>query len=383
MAKKNNHSKILITASNFTTVRTFLPEFLSELSLNFDVYVATNLSDIPQSQINDLQQKSNFHLINIPIKRKINFFFDLYALFKLILLIHKFKFEYTLSITPKAGLLTSISSFINLVKFRIHIFNGQIWYNKKLFYRFFLKSFDYITFTFSNKILCESFTQANFLKKEGFTKKIINIIHYGSLMGVDTKIYKPNNIKKNELKSYYNLNKDTKICMFVGRINFEKGINLILKASDYFSSKENIFFILIGETEISSCQIYDLINNKKNLLYLGKKNNIFELLNIADFITLPSSREGFGISVIEAASVEKPALVSNISGLKDTVIDKKTGFLFKSEDQKDFNKKLEFMFDNIPLLKRMGRKARINVINRYEKKIVINHYVKFIKSLKK
>ncbi len=171
--------------------------------------------------------------------------------------------------------------------------------------------------------------------------------------------------------------------MFVGRINFEKGINLILKASDYFSSKENIFFILIGETEISSYQIYDLINNKKNLLYLGKKNNIFELLNIADFITLPSSREGFGISVIEAASVEKPALVSNISGLKDTVIDKKTGFLFKSEDQKDFNKKLEFMFDNIPLLKRMGRKARINVINRYEKKIVINHYVKFIKSLKK
>ena len=76
-------------------------------------------------------------------------------------------------------------------------------------------------------------------------------------------------------------------------------------------------------------------------------------------------------------------MVSNISGLADTVIENKTGFLFKPEDQYDFNHKLNFMFDNIPLLRRMGKKARKNTIDKYEKKIVINHYVKFIKSLKK
>ena len=72
----------------------------------------------------------NFKLLHVPIKRKINLFYDLVSLLKIIILIKKIKPKISLSLNPKAGLLTSISAYINMVDIRVHIFNGQIWYNK-------------------------------------------------------------------------------------------------------------------------------------------------------------------------------------------------------------------------------------------------------------
>ena len=44
---------------------------------------------------------------------------------------------------------------------------------------------------------------------------------------------------------------------------------------------------------------------------------------------LPSLREGFGISVIEASSLEKATIVSDIDGLKDTVLNHETGIILR------------------------------------------------------
>ena len=129
--KKSNKKKFLIIASSFITIEAFLLEFLFELSKKYDVSVATNLNDLNQEKLKFFKSKYDLHLIHIPIKRKINLFYDFLSLFSLFYIIYKNKFELTLSLTPKAGLLTALTSFLNSIKIRIHIFNGQIWYNKK------------------------------------------------------------------------------------------------------------------------------------------------------------------------------------------------------------------------------------------------------------
>lgn len=381
MVKKKLLKKILITSSSFKTVDAFLLDFLQSLSINFMVHVATNLNNLNQKQINRIEKKYNFKLINIPIKRKINIFYDMYAFIKLILIIKEKGFDITLSLTPKAGLLTSFSSFLSGIKNRIHIFNGQIWYNKKGFYRKFLKFFDLITFNFSNKILCESYSQSLFLQKEGFTKKKITVLSYGSLMGVDTELFKFDIYKRKKLRNDLSLNKSDKVCMFVGRINYDKGLNLIIKASEYFAKKKDIYFVLIGESEIDPLKLMKILIARKNIIYLGPKKNINEYLSAADFLVLPSSREGFGISVIEEASVKRPSLISDIDGLKDTIENNQSGYLFKSGDQKDFNLKLKNMFSNLKLTKKMGLKARDIIKKKYEKNNVISNYVRYIQEI--
>lgn len=381
MAKNIKHKKILICASSIITINTFLLSFLKELSKFYEVYVTTNLDNINKENIFSIESSYQFKFIHIPIRRKINIFYDLYTLVKLIFIIRKHRFDITLSLTPKGGLLTAISSFINNIKTRIHIFNGQIWYNKKSFKRKFLKSFDLITYIFSNKILCESFSQSDFLKREGFIRKKINVISYGSLMGVDIELYKPNLKKRLEIRDKLNISLKQKVCMFIGRINKDKGIDLILAASKYFSNDPKIIFLLIGDNEIDANEFLNLTSVYENIIYLGHKDNIYDYLNVAEFTILPSYREGFGISVIEAASMEKIALVSNIDGLKDTIVPNKTGFFFDSGNKTDFISKLNYMFNNNSLLKNMGKKARKNVKEKYEKSFVINNYINFIRGL--
>ena len=100
--------------------------------------------------------------------------------------------------------------------------------------------------------------------------------------------------------------------MYLGRLNYEKGLNLIVEASKHFEKNEEILFILVGNSEINTFDLFKILNHRKNIIYIGHKNKIENHLNICDFTVLPSYREGFGISVIEAASMEKPCLISNI-----------------------------------------------------------------------
>ena len=381
MVRKKNYGKIVISTSSFMTVETFLLLFIRSLSNNFDVFVITNLNSLKSDEIDYYEKNYNFKLLHVPIKRKINLFYDLVSLLKIIILIKKIKPKISLSLNPKAGLLTSISAYINMVDIRVHIFNGQIWYNKIGLKKLFLKFFDYLTFLFSNRVLCESFSQRNFLKKNGFLKKDIKILGYGSMMGVDTSHFKPNTKLRNSLKEKYNLKKSDKVCMFVGRINNDKGINLIIQASNHFESKDNIFFILVGINELEDLKLLNLIKSQKNILYFGHQKNVNEILNIADLLVLPSLREGFGVSVIEAASLEKATIVSDIDGLRDTVIDKKTGLLFKAKDTDDFIRKITFLLDNKTISKKMGKKARENVLKKYERKTVINQYTRYLINL--
>ena len=162
MVRKKNYGKIGISTSSFMTVETFLLLFIRSLSNNFDVFVITNLNSLKSDEIDYYEKNYNFKLLHVPIKRKINLFYDLVSLLKIIILIKKIKSKISLSLNPKAGLLTSISAYINMVDIRVHIFNGQIWYNKIGLKKLFLKFFDYLTFIFSNRVLCESFSQKDF-----------------------------------------------------------------------------------------------------------------------------------------------------------------------------------------------------------------------------
>ena len=84
-----------------------------------------------------------------------------------------------------------------------------------------------------------------------------------------------------------------------------------------------IILIFVGSVE--DVKFNDHIKKKK-IFYILSIQKIRKLVSVANVICLPSYREGFGNVIIEAASCGIPALCSNIYGLKDAVIDNKTGF---------------------------------------------------------
>jgi glycosyltransferase involved in cell wall biosynthesis len=92
--------------------------------------------------------------------------------------------------------------------------------------------------------------------------------------------------------------------------------------------------------------------------------------------------EAFGRVAVEAQAMEKPILASNIGGSKETIIDGQTGFLFKSDDEKDLAKMIiEISKKDKNFLKNLGEKGRVNVINNYTVEQMCSKTLEIYKSL--
>jgi glycosyltransferase involved in cell wall biosynthesis len=81
-------------------------------------------------------------------------------------------------------------------------------------------------------------------------------------------------------------------------------------------------------------------------------------MQAADLFCLPSYREGFGSSVIEAAACGLPALASRIYGLTDAVAEGRTGWMHVAGETKDLAKRLDYVLSNPEELVSKGQAAR-------------------------
>ncbi len=267
----------------------------------------------------------------------------------------------------------------------MHIITGQIWADKKGFKRFLLKLIDKIIFMKSNFLLSDSQNQIKFLYNQGFYKYNIDCLHNGSISGVNTGSFnKSIKDKKNFLKKNL-FSPNTKIILYVGRINYSKGILLLTEALKVLNRdfNYNCKLLLIGDDEIN---FNEILNNKysdykNDIILKSYTTNVKFYYSISDIFCLPSYREGFGLSVIEASSSELPVIISDIYGLNDSIVNMKTGIKFKSGNYEDLFLKIKYLLDNPDKMSELGRNGRNFVKNNYESKEVTKFLFNYISKL--
>ena len=89
------------------------------------------------------------------------------------------------------------------------------------------------------------------------------------------------------------------------------------------------------------------VSEEKNVrvIFLGFRKDIPEINRCADIAVLPSLREGLGLAGIEALASGVPVVGSNVQGIKDYVIDGKTGYLCSPRDADAFADKIQLLSD--------------------------------------
>ena len=95
---------------------------------------------------------------------------------------------------------------------------------------------------------------------------------------------------------------------------------------------------------------------------------------------VPSHREGFGTVVIEAAACGVPTLGSNIFGLKDAIIEHKTGFFHKVGSISDIKTKMLLIIKNRKLVKKFGGLGKKRVLKDFEQSLVTKKFLNFLNS---
>lgn len=371
MKKKQTIALIAITAS---TINSFMLRHIEILSKDYNLLIFCNDTSLIRKKI-----PKNVLMININFKRQLNLIFDFVSFLSLLYFLVKYRPHLTISITPKAGLITVISSFIARISYRIHYFTGQTWVTKKGFVRFIYKISDRIIFKLSHHVLMDSSSQKKFL----ISNNIIShdrstVLLHGSVGGVNTKKFKYKKTTRDLLRKKLQISKNDFIFLYLGRMNKDKGIIDLIKAFQKIKNFHNIILVLVGPIEDE--YIKNFIKKNKKVIYVGETLNPEKWFSMADILCLPSYREGFGSVVIEAGSCNLPTLGSNIYGITDAIVKDQTGFLHKVGSISDIKKKMLLVIKNRKLLKKYGKRARKRVEIKFEENLISEKFLEFIKS---
>ena len=363
---------IAIVATTDFTIKSFMIGNIKKLSNHYNLIIYCNNAVSLKKII-----PKNILLININFKRNPNLIIDFYTLCKLVYFLIKNKPDLTISISPKAGLITALSSYIARVSYRIHWFTGQLWVTKKGLSHFFYKILDRIIFNLSHHVLVDSISQKKFLILNNIiSKKKSTVLHYGSVGGVDVKKFKFRKVDRIFLRKKLQISNKDFTFLYLGRINKDKGVIDLINAFEKIEENYKPFLVIIGPIE--DIYIKEYMKKNKRIIYAGETLAPEKWFSLADILCLPSYREGFGSVVIEAGSCGVPTLGSNIYGIIDAIKKNQTGFLHKAGNIIDIKEKMLFVIKNKKLIKKYGKNARKRVKKNFDENVISQKFLEFI-----
>ncbi len=373
--------KICFVVSSILTARFFLEHHIKILATKYDIYLVGNFSEEDKRSISHFNLKE---IESVKIERKINLIKDLKSVISLASYFKKKQFDAIHSLAPKAGLISAISGKIVGTKNRIHIFTGQVWHTKKGIFKVILKQLDKLIVLLTTKTLVDSHSQREYLINEGIINyKNSIVLGNGSISGVNLEKFYPNLNMKKQLREELNIPKDVIVYLFMGRINKDKGIFDLANAfKKVLRTNKNIFLLIVGYDE-GDCidEVTRIISSKNHFKYFGSTREPQKIIQIGDVFCLPSYREGFGTSIIEASSCGLGVICSDTYGLRDTIIDNKTGLRYKTGNVQELTKKMQTLSSNIDLVRYFGEKGIDYVVTSFSASFVSNEWLKFYSNL--
>lgn len=237
--------------------------------------------------------------------------------------------------TPKASLLTSIVGFMLRVPIRVY----QVWGLRLETVhgpgRMILAGFEKITSFFSTKVLANSPSLAN--KYREFKLNVgrpVDTLGRGSSHGVDLKWFSKDSSfpsLDDETTTFLNNEPESLVVGFVGRLHKDKGIDTLLDAiRELHTAGYALRLMLVGGDEGAKL---DLSGGLEEItLLVGRVGDTRPYYASMDVLVLPSRREGFPNVVLEASAMAIPAIVSDGTGVVDSVINGVTGLIVPVND---------------------------------------------------
>ena len=119
--------------------------------------------------------------------------------------------------------------------------------------------------------------------------------------------------------------------------------------------------------------------NNPNVKYLGYQSDVTRYLSTADIFVLPSSIEGFPLSILEAMAMNVATIASDVGAVSEVIESGVDGFVVPAGSSKDIEKTINHLITNIKLLEKIKVSAREKVLSKYSNKKLGDNYTKLYK----
>ena len=350
----NKRKKVLFTATVDSHIELFHLPFLKYFQENgYETHVATNgKKEIPYTD-----KKHTVSFERSPLKPR-----NLKAFKQLKAIIDNEKFDIIHTHTPMGAAVTRLAARKARKKYGtrviytahgFHFFKGAPVQNWLLYYpveRYMARHTD--TLITINE---EDYARAKAQFKTS--------VKYIPGVGIDSKKFSVqlNDAEKSKLRKSLGLKDTDFVLLYPAELNKNKNQATLIKAMEHLvTNHPDIHLLLPGKDSMNGFHS-NLINEKNlgsNIHLLGFRNDVPQLLQIADASMSASHREGLPVNIMEAMYAGLPIIVSNSRGNRDLVVDGQNGYVVPAEDIDSYIARTEELYNNKSKRQSMGKASK-------------------------
>ncbi|WP_153732236.1 N-acetyl-alpha-D-glucosaminyl L-malate synthase BshA [Sporosarcina obsidiansis] len=191
---------------------------------------------------------------------------------------------------------------------------------------------------------------------------------------IDEEKYYPRNDQ--ELRNELGISSDERILIHISNFRKVKCIPDIIESFQLIRQQHDVKLLLVGEgpEKFDLEQYVETIGLQDDVLFLGKRDDLPELLSISDVMLLLSEKEAFGLVLLEAFACGIPAVATAIGGIPEVVEDGYNGFLVQFGDIQAVAERVSRLLTDDTLYQQMKNNAIRTVRDQFSSEQIVSQY---------
>lgn len=301
---------------------------------------------------------------------------------------HREKFDLVQYSTPNASFYASIASVIAKVPVRLYCQWGMAYVGFHGLKRKLFKAIEKTVCTLSTWVEPDSFGNLEFSHAEGlYPENKGSVVWNGSASGVDLDKFdiSQKQIWRKAKRAEYKIPTDAVVYGFIGRITGDKGINELFTAfRAILAQNPNAYLMMVGNSEKSDsvdAELYHWARQEHQVLFCGYTDTVEQYLSAMDIYVLPSYREGFGSTVIEAEAMGLPVIVTDIPGPTNAMVRDVTGLMIPKKDAAALQQAMEKLLKDPGICQKFGEAGYRFVSEKFEQNTLFRYVLEDRKRL--
>src|SRR4030042_1929721 len=389
--------KIYDTAREQSASISVLPKAQNQrVSANYEVVVAAGPEGDNENGLLSALEKTGINVIRLKyMRRTINPFFDTLGFFEIKRILKKQKPDIVFLCSTKAGAIGSLAAYLyrRFTHQRKSAHSSEARQNQrvsarpKVIYRIGGWTFNDPWPNWKKKlyILVEKYTakfkdyivnNASSDKKQAIElgikpKKELTLIHNG----IDVSRLEKEFLIREKARKELNLNQSDFVVGAIANFYPPKGLKYLIEAASLLSGKD-IKFIIIGDGEERTLleKVIEEKNLKNNFILKGVIPEAYRYLKAFDIFVLPSVKEGFPWTILEAMSAEVPVIATKVGAVPEVIRNNKNGILIEPENPQQISGAIEMLIDDKGLQEILAKEGKKIVTEEFNLKTMVKKY---------
>ncbi len=295
--------------------------------------IETHALSSPGDELGSFAAREGVHAHGVQMARRITPIRDLLAIYRICRVLRSVRPRIVHAHTPKAGVLGMVAARLERIPVRIYHLHGLRFMTAKGFARSLLRWTDKISCLLAHRVLCVSNSVRDVAVREGIcSAEKIRVLLGGSINGIDLQRFQPADARARAAgRAALGIPLDAFVVGFVGRVVREKGIVELAAAWQMLRERfADLWLLIIGPVEPQDpvpAEVLAALRSDPRVTMRDLDWDTPPLYAAMDLLALPTYREGFPVTPLEAAAMGLPVIATHTLGCVDAVAEGVTGML--------------------------------------------------------